>query len=118
MSPKENLLFLGDDLSPTCKPFKDLLEAKNHYQAVQYVLTLEDNDYDWNDYINANTMKSINSILLKDIESNSGEYKTIRNHVIKQDGSMHEFVDPIHVNNKWNNYLRGYIIILIQIYIQ
>ena len=67
--------------------------------CIEY-LCLKNNNYDWNDYINANTIKSINSILLKGIESICGEDKTVPNHVIKPDGTMHEFVDPIHVQQQ------------------
>ena len=111
LTDKENLYFLREDLSPNCRPFKDLLEARNHSDAVEYVLKLLDDSDDYE--FDQHSMKSINSLLLNRIASNpclnalngrvlqkqlkSGQYKTSSNSVLKKDGSMHQYVDPIQV---------------------
>lgn len=104
----ETLFFLQSGLTVEGKPFKDFLDAKNHAQAVGFLYDLVTQKR----VITPGVIKEINALLLTGVTSTAaldsfgnrfdkpatpGQYKTQPNHVLQSDGSIHKYVEPVHV---------------------
>ena len=107
----ETLFFLNEGLTVEGKPFKDFLDAKNHAEAIDYLHDIVAN----NRPLSESIIKEINSLLLSGNnytiarnslgetvkkKLNAGEYKQHPNHVLKTDGSIHFYVEPIKVTEE------------------
>jgi len=116
----ETAFFLREGLTSEGKPLEDYLEAKNHAEAIDYLLDV----IKGNREITEGFIKELHSLLLKDIHFtyakggqgqlikkplNAGKYKILPNHVLTISGKIHKYVDPIHVKDemeklvKWLN---------------
>ena len=104
----ETLFFLKSGLTVEGKPFKDFIDAKNHKEAIEFLYDVVKN----NRAISTSLIKEFNAFLLSGIKSTPaidgsgnrtekkavpGEYKKLPNHVLQNDGTIHKYVEPIHV---------------------
>jgi Fic family protein len=105
----ETMFFLKNGLTVEGKPFKDFIDAKNHAEAIEFLYDVIKNDRQ----ITPALIKEFNSFLLSGIKSTPaidrygnkiekkatpGEYKTLPNHVLQSDGTIHKYTDPLHVS--------------------
>ncbi len=104
----ETLFFLKEGLTVEGKPFKDFLDARNHAEAIDWLYeVIKDNRS-----ITQGLIKEINALLLSGVKytpainetgqkvrkpANPGKYKILPNHVLKTDGTIHYYTDPIHI---------------------
>ncbi len=116
----ETAFFLREGLTSEGKPLKDYLEAKNHAEAIDYLLDVIKGGRE----ITEGFIKELHALLLKDIHFtyakggngqlikkplNAGKYKVLPNHVLTISGKIHKYADPIHVKDdmeeliKWFN---------------
>ncbi len=116
----ETAFFLREGLTSEGKPLEDYLEAKNHAEAIDYLLDIIKGDRE----ITEGFIKELHALLLKDIHFtyakggngqlikkplNAGKYKILPNHVLTISGKIHKYTDPIHVKDdmeeliKWFN---------------
>jgi Fic family protein len=107
----ETLFFLKEGLTVEGKPFKDFLDARNHAEAIDWLYEVVKNDRP----ITQGLIKEINALLLSGVKftpamdetgqkvqkpANPGKYKVLPNHVLKTDGTIHFYTDPIHVSDE------------------
>lgn len=110
----ETAFFLREGLTSEGKPLKDYLEAKNHAEAIDYLLDV----IKGNREITEGFIKELHGLLLKDIHFtfakggqgqlikkplNAGKYKVLPNHVLTISGKIHKYADPIHVKDEMEN---------------
>lgn len=107
----ETLFFLKEGLTVEGKPFKDFLDARNHAEAIDWLYeVIRDNRS-----ITQGLIKEINALLLFGVKftpainetgqkvqkpATPGKYKVLPNHVLKTDGTIHFYVDPVHVSDE------------------
>jgi Fic family protein len=107
----ETLFFLKEGLTVEGKPLKDFLDARNHAEAIDWLYeAIKDNRS-----ITQGLIKEINALLLCGINytlainenglkirkpAYPGKYKTLLNHVLKPDGTIHFYTDPIHTTDE------------------
>ena len=111
LSFAETLFFLEEGLTVEGKPIKDFLDARNHADAIGYLMEVIQDKRP----ITTSLMKELNALLMKGVESTPaidqqgrkmdksaapGEYKKLPNHVLQPDGTIHKYVDPIHVSDE------------------
>ncbi len=104
----ETMFFLKNGLTIEGKPFKDFIDAKNHAEAIEFLYDVVKNNRE----ISTSLIKEFNTFLLSGIKSTPaidrygnktekkatpGEYKLLPNHVLQNDGTIHKYVEPIHV---------------------
>lgn len=115
----ETLFFLEEGLTVEGKPLKDFLDARNHSDAIDYLMEVIKDERP----ITTSLMKELNALLMSGVKttpaidhrgqisekpSTPGEYKKLPNHVLQADGSIHPYVDPIHVAQEMEQ-LMGWI---------
>ena len=104
----ETLFFLREGLTVEGKPLKDFLEARNHYEAIQFLYEVIRSERP----ISEGLIKELNALLLSGVDHTPavnqfnqparkpaapGQYKKLPNHVQLADGTLYKYVDPIHV---------------------
>lgn len=104
----ETYFFLREGLTVEGKPFKDFLDARNHAEAIDYLYQILKDERP----LTPGLMKEINHLLLSGIThteaidemgqkvkkpATPGEYKKLPNHVLQADGTIHHYVEPVHV---------------------
>ena len=104
----ETLFFLKEGLTVEGKPFKDFLDARNHAEAIDWLYEIIKD----NRSITQGLIKEINALLLSGVKytpainetgqkvkkpANPGKYKILPNHVLKTDGTIHYYTDPIQI---------------------
>ncbi len=108
LSLGETIFYLQEGLTVEGKPLKDFLDASNHAEAIELLYGVISNQRP----VSEGLMKEINALLLSGVKSTPaidehgeriekkarpGEYKQVSNHVLKTDGSIHHYVEPVHV---------------------
>ena len=108
LSLGETIFYLREGLTVEGKPLKDFLDASNHAEAIDFLHDVISNQRP----VSEGLMKEINAMLLSGVKSipalnergektekkaRPGEYKQVPNHVLKTDGAIHPYVEPIHV---------------------
>lgn len=104
----ETLFFLKNGLTVEGKPFKDFLDARNHADAIEFLYEVVKRKRAFSTSLikefNAFLLSGITSTPAKDRYGNPtekkatpGEYKLLPNHVLQHDGTIHKYVDPLHV---------------------
>jgi len=111
LSRGETHFFLSEGLTVEGKPFKDFVDAKNHAEAIDLLFDVVANKQP----ITQSFIKEINALILRGVEftpaknslgqrvkkkAHPGEYKREPNHVEQPDGTIHSYVEPIHVNDE------------------
>ncbi len=104
----ETHFFLSEGLTVEGKPFKDFLDAKNHAEAIDLLFDVVADKAP----LSEGLIKEVNALLLHGVTStpartptgqavrkpaHPGQYKSAPNHVLKADGSVHYYADPVHV---------------------
>ncbi len=104
----ETLFFLKEGLTVEGKPFKDFLDARNHAEAIDYVYGLIKDERP----MSQGVIKDMNALLLSGVNhteainemgqkvrkpATPGKYKRLPNHVLRHDGTIHFYTEPIHV---------------------
>jgi len=107
----ETLFFLKEGLTVEGKPFKDFLDARNHAEAIDYLHEIIQE----NRPVSEGFVKEINSLLLCGLTctdavnefgqkvkkaATPGKYKTLPNHVLQPDGTIHFYTDPMKVHDE------------------
>lgn len=107
----ETFFFLKEGLTVEGKPFKDFLDARNHAEAIDYLYEIISQKRE----ISESVIKEINALLLSGVthtlaqnsqgqlvkkQLNAGEYKKQPNHVLQADGTIHWYIDPLHVKDQ------------------
>lgn len=115
----ETAFFLREGLTSEGKPLKDYLEAKNHAEAIDYLLDV----IKGNREITESFIKELHALLLKDIHFtyakggngqlikkplNAGKYKILPNHVLTIFGKIHKYADPIHVKDEMEKLIKWF----------
>jgi len=115
----ETAFFLREGLTSEGKPLKDYLEAKNHAEAIDYLLDVIKGDRE----ITESFIKELHALLLKDIHFtyakggngqlikkplNAGKYKVLPNHVLTISGKIHKYVDPIHIQDEMESLIKWF----------
>lgn len=108
LSLGETIFYLQEGLTVEGKPLKDFLDATNHAEAIDLLYDVINNRR----AVSEGLMKEINALLLSGVKSTPainehgervekkarpGEYKQAANHVLKTDGSIHYYVEPLQV---------------------
>ncbi|MDM8551990.1 Fic family protein [Desulfobacterales bacterium HSG2] len=104
----ETLFFLREGLTVEGKPFKDFLDARNHAEAIDYLYELTKEERP----LTQGVIRELNALLLSGVNyteainetgqkirkpASPGKYKTLPNHVLQPDGTIHFYTDPLHV---------------------
>ncbi len=103
----ETSFFLREGLTSKGKPLSAFLEAKNHLEAIDYLQDFVDKKAE----LIEGLVKGLHAILFKGIDTiqigppgrevtkpiNPGAYKNENNHVIRLDGSIHQYTDFLQV---------------------
>ena len=99
---------MQEGLTVEGKPLKDFLDARNHLEAIEFLMEVIKNDRP----INEGLIKDINSLLLYGVQytnainqfgekvrkvANPGQYKKQPNHVLQTDNTIHYYVEPLQV---------------------
>ena len=107
----ETLFFLQEGLTIEGKPFKDFLDAHNHAEAIDFLFQVICRERS----ITTGLIKEINGLLLSGVHytlavdgdgnpvrkpATPGEFKKLPNHVLQRNGTIHYYVDPIHVRDE------------------
>lgn len=107
----ETHFFLSEGLTVEGKPFKDFLDAKNHAEAIDLLFDVVASKQP----ITEGFIKNMNALILFGVDATPaknalgqrvrkkatpGEYKQLPNHVEQADGTIHYYVEPIHVHDE------------------
>ena len=108
LSFADTLFFLEQGLTVAGKPLKDFLDARNHAAAIDLVFEVAGVQRP----VTEGLLKELNALILDGVDSvptldrhgrmsarraNPGLYKAQANHVLLPDGTLHTYVDPVHV---------------------
>lgn len=108
LSRGDTLFFLQEGLTVEGKPFKDFLDARNHAEAIDLLFDVVANTRP----ISEGLIKEVNALLLNGVSQtpartpsgqavsktvHAGQYKRLPNHVLQQDGTLHQYVVPEQV---------------------
>lgn len=111
LSRGDTHFFLTEGLTVEGKPFKDFLDAKNHSEAIDYLYEIVTSQRG----ISEGLIKELNALILSGItytkaqdakgnptrkKATAGEYKKQPNHVLLPSGEIHQYVEPIHVQDQ------------------
>jgi len=104
----DTLFFLEQGLTVAGKPLKDFLDARNHAEAIDLIYDVVHSQRP----VSEGLLKELNALVLAGVSdlptldrhgrmgrrpANPGAYKSQPNHVLLPDGSLHTYVDPLHV---------------------
>jgi Fic family protein len=107
----ETHFFLSEGLTVEGKPLKDFLDAQNHAEAIDMLFDVVANHLP----ITESFIKEVNALILRGLEftpakgadghinrkpAHPGQYKKLPNHVLQPDGTLHAYVEPIHVQDQ------------------
>lgn len=109
LSQGDTIFFLQEGLTVKGKPFKDFLDAKNHADAIDILFDVVANKRE----VSESFIKQMNELLLKGVSETpaqtlsgqqtskpltAGQYKRLPNHVLKPDGTLHQYLAPEQVS--------------------
>ncbi len=104
----ETKFFIEQGLTVEGKPLKDFLDAKNHWEAIDLLLEVVAAVQP----VTPGLLKELNALILRGVDvtvalgskgqiveksARPGEYKSQPNHVLQPDGTIHRYVEPVHV---------------------
>jgi len=102
------LFFLREGLTVEGKPFKDFLDARNHAETIDYLYQVIQDQRP----ITPGLIKELNALLLLGVTytealnamgerikkpATQGQYKSLSNHVLQADGTIHYYTEPLQV---------------------
>lgn len=104
----ETAFFLHYGLTVEGKPLKDFLDARNHADAIELLYQVIKDERP----VSEGLIKELNALLLLDVRQipavtpqgekitkpvTPGRYKTLPNHVLQPDGTIHYYAEPLQV---------------------
>jgi Fic family protein len=104
----ETHFFLSEGLTVEGKPLKDFMDAQNHAEAIDMLFDVVSSKQ----AITEGFIKEVNALILRGVEftparnasgqmmrkpATPGQYKKLANHVEQADGTVHTYVEPVHV---------------------
>ena len=94
----ETKFFIEQGLTVEGKPLKDFLDARNHWEAIGLLFDVAADRHP----VTPSLLKELNALIVRggDIVGQGaapGVFKTQPNHVLQPDGTIHRYVDPVHV---------------------
>ena len=107
----ETKFFIEQGLTVEGKPLKDFLDAKNHWEAIDLLFDVVANKRP----VTPGLLKELNALILRGVEATAalgakghiidksarpGEFKLQPNHVLLPDGTIHRYVEAIHVTSE------------------
>ncbi|MCK5293756.1 MAG: Fic family protein [Arcobacteraceae bacterium] len=100
----ETKLILNEGITIGGKSINEHLEVINHQEAISFIeelATIETKD------ITLRDIKSIHHLILKGIDKqNAGVYRTKPVGVVKSDGEVHQFTDPLKIDEQMEEFIK------------
>ena len=108
LSFAETKFFIEQGLTVEGKPLKDFLDAKNHWEAIDLLFDVVAAKRP----ITPGLLKELNALILRGVDvtvalgaqarpvekpATPGQFKLQPNHVLQPDGTIHRYVEPVHV---------------------
>ncbi len=115
----ETAFFLREGLTSEGKPLKDYLEARNHAEAIDGLMSIVQNEREMTEAL----IKQLHAVLMNGIDFtyakgannllfkkkfHAGQYKIQPNHVLTISGKIHYYADPLHVKDEMEQLLNWY----------
>lgn len=99
----ETKLILSEGITIGGKSMHEHLEAINHKDAISFIEELANIN---TKEIRLTDIKNIHHLVLKGIDNkNAGAYRTQNVGVVKSDGEIHNFTEPLKVEEKMNEFI-------------
>jgi len=99
----ETKLILNEGITIGGKSMNEHLETINHQEAISFI---EDIAKIETQEVSLVDIKNIHHLILKGIDNkNAGSYRTQNVGVIKSDGSIHNFTEPLKIDEKMNEFI-------------
>jgi Fic family protein len=104
----ETKFFIEQGLTVEGKPLKDFLDARNHWEAIEMLFDVVAEQR----AVTPGLLCELNGLILRGVEATvarsaagaavgkpatPGAYKLQANHVLQPDGTIHRYVEPVHV---------------------
>lgn len=99
----ETKLILNEGITIGGKSMNEHLEAINHQEAISFIEELANCN---TKEITLTDIKNMHHIILKSIDNkNAGAYRTQNVGVVKSDGEIHSFVEPLKIEDNMNEFI-------------
>lgn len=99
----ETKLILNEGITIGGKSINEHLETINHKEAINFI---EDIANTKTKDITLADIRNIHYLILKGIDNkNAGSYRTQNVGVVKRDGSIHNFTEPLKIDEKMNEFI-------------
>lgn len=99
----ETKLILNEGITIGGKSMNEHLEAINHQEAISFIEELANID---TKEITLTDIKNIHHLVLKGIDNkNAGAYRTQNVGVVKSDGEIHSFTQPLKIEEEMNEFI-------------
>jgi len=99
----ETKLILNEGITIGGKSINEHLETINHKEAINFIEEIANIN---TNEITLTDIKNIHHIVLKGIDNkNAGIYRTKNVGVVKSDGEIHNFVQPLQIQEKMNEFI-------------
>ena len=99
----ETKLILNEGITIGGKSMNEHLEAINHQEAISFIEELANID---TKEITLTDIKNIHHLILKGIDNkNAGTYRTQNVGVVKSDGEIHSFAEPLKIEEEMNEFI-------------
>ncbi len=99
----ETKLILNEGITIGGKSMNEHLETINHQEAISFIEDLAKSDAQ---KVTLVDIKNIHQLILKGIDNkNAGRYRTQNVGVVKSDGGIHNFTEPLKIEEKMNEFI-------------
>ena len=99
----ETKLILNEGITIGGKTINEHLETINHQEAISFIESIANIDTKEITFVD---IKNIHHLILKGIDKkNAGTYRKQNVGVVKQDGEIHNFVEPINIDEEMNSFI-------------
>ena len=100
----ETKLILNEGITIGGKSINEHLETINHKEAIGFIEEIAKNN---TKKIKLTDIKNIHHLILKGINNkNAGAYRTRNVGVVKSDGEIHNFIEPLKIEEKMNEFIQ------------
>lgn len=100
----ETKLILNEGITIGGKSINEHLETINHKEAIGFIEEIAKNN---TKKIKLTDIKNIHHLILKGIDNkNAGAYRTRNVGVVKSDGEIHNFIEPLKIEEKMNEFIQ------------
>jgi Fic family protein len=99
----ETKLILNEGITIGGKSINEHLETINHQEAISFIESIANIP---TNQITLVDIKNIHNLILKGIDKqNAGTYRKQNVGVVKQDGNIHNFVEPLKIDEEMNKFI-------------